>query len=94
MLRCCYCRKSNTNRLLRAKSAASAAVVVDGPFPKLEAYLTLPVSEYSLLDSGIIKRISETAFRFQVCHQLGCEMYPSITDRDRMTGMPSTLFIA
>lgn len=40
--------------------------MVDGPFDKLEAYMTLPVSEYSLLDSSIIRRVSETSFRFQV----------------------------
>lgn len=39
---------------------------MDGPFSPLEAYMTLPVSEYSLLDSSIIRRISETTFRFQV----------------------------
>lgn len=60
------CRKSSTNRLLRAKTEASAAVVVDGPFDKLQSYMTLPVSEYSLLDSSIIRRVSETSFRFQV----------------------------
>ena len=61
-------RKSSTNRLLRAKSEASAAVIVDGPFDELQAYMTLPVSEYSLLDSSIIRRVSETSFRFQVKH--------------------------
>eukprot|EP00752_Nemacystus_decipiens_P004707 g4293.t1 len=59
-------RKSSANRLLRAKTEASAAVVVDGPFDKLQAYMTLPVSEYSLLDSSIIRRVSETSFRFQI----------------------------
>lgn len=63
----CNVRNSNTtNRLLRARTSASAAVVVDGPFSALESYMTLPVSEYSLLDSSIIRRVSETAFRFQV----------------------------
>lgn len=40
--------------------------MVDGPFDKLQAYMTLPVSEYSLLDSSIIRRVSETSFRLQV----------------------------
>lgn len=59
-------RKSSKNRLLRAKTASSAAVVVDGPLKKVEEYMTLPVKEYSLLDSSIIQRVSDTAFRFQV----------------------------
>eukprot|EP00903_Cladosiphon_okamuranus_P018566 g17089.t1 len=59
-------RKSSTNRQLRAKTEASAAIVVDGPFDKLQAYMTLPVSEYSLLDSSIIRRVSERSFRFQI----------------------------
>lgn len=59
-------RKRSENRLLRASTEASAAVVVDGPFNKLQAYMTLSVSEYSLLDSSVIRRVSETAFRFQV----------------------------
>lgn len=59
--------------LLQAKTTASAAIVVDGPFSPLEAYMTLPVSEYSLLDSSIIRRISETTFRFQVIQDYaGC----------------------
>ncbi|CAB1114931.1 unnamed protein product [Ectocarpus sp. CCAP 1310/34] len=57
---------SSANRLLRAKTGASAAVVVDGPFSDLQAYMTLPVSEYSLLDSSIIRRVSDTSFRFQI----------------------------
>ncbi|CAN0279037.1 unnamed protein product, partial [Ectocarpus sp. 12 AP-2014] len=57
---------SSANRLLRANTGASAAVVVDGPFSDLQAYMTLPVSEYSLLDSSIIRRVSETSFRFQI----------------------------
>lgn len=63
-------RESSTNRLLRAKTESSAAIVVDGPFSKLQAYMTLPVSEYSLLDSSIIRRVSETSFRFQVFYAL------------------------
>lgn len=59
-------RERSENRLLRASTEASAAVVVDGPFSKLQAYMTLPVSEYSLLDSSVIRRVSETAFRLQV----------------------------
>lgn len=68
-------RKVNTNLLIQAKTAASAAIVVDGPFSPLEAYMTLPVSEYSLLDSSIIRRISETTFRFQVIQDYtGCRL--------------------
>lgn len=64
-------KKNSTNRLLRVKSKASAAVVVDGPFSKLQQYMTLPVSEYSLLDSSLIRRVTDTSFRFQVSGRSG-----------------------
>ncbi|CAM9315057.1 unnamed protein product, partial [Ectocarpus sp. 13 AM-2016] len=64
--RCSSSSSSSANRLLRANTEASAAVVVDGPFSDLQAYMTLPVSEYSLLDSSIIRRVSDTSFRFQI----------------------------
>lgn len=80
---------SSANRLLRANTGASAAVVVDGPFSDLQAYMTLPVSEYSLLDSSIIRRVSETSFRFQVRSRERGE----IPIRDKICHTPWTDFL-